>query len=214
MYRSFTIKNFRCFDELTVEGMGRINLIAGKNNVGKTALLEALWVHSGGANPDSGFQVDALRELNTPGPEDFMTNLFHKFNRDQVIEFSAQGDWEESNRTLRISVQTPATTEITLPGTWEGLPDDQRAPSIGRESNSHVVLDYYVGCNHPLTATARLVERRTAQGIPNSYLQKTRPQRPTPDNGIFLQARHSRVSNEDVRRGSTASWKLTAKRAG
>ena len=51
MYRSFTIKNFRCFDELTVEGMGQINLIAGKNNVGKTALLEALWVHSGGANP-------------------------------------------------------------------------------------------------------------------------------------------------------------------
>ena len=48
MYRSFSIKNFRCFDELTVEGMGRINLIAGKNNVGKTALLEALWVHSGG----------------------------------------------------------------------------------------------------------------------------------------------------------------------
>ena len=48
MYRSFTIKNFRCFDELTVEGMGRINLIAGKNNVGKTALLEALWVHNCG----------------------------------------------------------------------------------------------------------------------------------------------------------------------
>ena len=47
MYRSFSIKNFRCFDELTVEGMGRINLIAGKNNVGKTALLEALWVHHG-----------------------------------------------------------------------------------------------------------------------------------------------------------------------
>ena len=50
MYRSFSIKNFRCFDELTVEGMGRINLIAGKNNVGKTALLEALWVHGGAPN--------------------------------------------------------------------------------------------------------------------------------------------------------------------
>ena len=60
MYRSFTIKNFRCFDELTVEGMGRINLIAGKNNVGKTALLEALWVHSGGANPNSGHRLDIL----------------------------------------------------------------------------------------------------------------------------------------------------------
>ena len=62
MYRSFTIKNFRCFDELTVEGMGRINLIAGKNNVGKTALLEALWVHSWPIDPNFGLQIDILRD--------------------------------------------------------------------------------------------------------------------------------------------------------
>ena len=35
MYRSFTIKNFRCFDELTVEGMDRINLIAARTTWGR-----------------------------------------------------------------------------------------------------------------------------------------------------------------------------------
>ena len=38
MYRSFTIKNFRCFDELTVEGMGRINLIRRQEQRGENGV--------------------------------------------------------------------------------------------------------------------------------------------------------------------------------
>ena len=36
------IENFKCFDKLEVNGLSRVNLIGGKNNVGKTALMEAL----------------------------------------------------------------------------------------------------------------------------------------------------------------------------
>lgn len=43
---SLEIKGYRCFEHLTVEKLGRVNLIVGKNNVGKTALLEALWIYS------------------------------------------------------------------------------------------------------------------------------------------------------------------------
>jgi len=39
---SLEIKGYRCFEHLTIEKLGRVNLIVGKNNVGKTALLEAL----------------------------------------------------------------------------------------------------------------------------------------------------------------------------
>jgi predicted ATP-dependent endonuclease of OLD family len=46
---SLEIKGYRCFEHLTIEKLGRVNLIVGKNNVGKTALLEALWIY---ANPD------------------------------------------------------------------------------------------------------------------------------------------------------------------
>ena len=41
---SLEITNFRCFEHLTIEKLGRVNLIVGKNSVGKTALLEALWL--------------------------------------------------------------------------------------------------------------------------------------------------------------------------
>jgi hypothetical protein len=41
---SLEIIGYRCFEHLTIEKLGRVNLIVGKNNVGKTALLEALWL--------------------------------------------------------------------------------------------------------------------------------------------------------------------------
>jgi AAA15 family ATPase/GTPase len=42
---SLEIKGYRCFEHLTIEKLGRVNLIVGKNNVGKTTLLEALWIY-------------------------------------------------------------------------------------------------------------------------------------------------------------------------
>jgi AAA15 family ATPase/GTPase len=46
MIEDIEITNFRCFDRLKVSGCKRINLISGKNNVGKTALLEAIFINS------------------------------------------------------------------------------------------------------------------------------------------------------------------------
>ena len=42
------IKQFKCFDNFRAKGFGRVNLISGKNNVGKTALMEACYLIRGG----------------------------------------------------------------------------------------------------------------------------------------------------------------------
>ena len=46
---SLEIRNFRGFQHLQIERLGRVNLIVGKNNIGKTSLLEAiqLYAHKG-----------------------------------------------------------------------------------------------------------------------------------------------------------------------
>jgi len=46
MFTQFIINNFRCFHYFDYTNVNRINLISGKNNVGKTALLEALFLHT------------------------------------------------------------------------------------------------------------------------------------------------------------------------
>jgi AAA15 family ATPase/GTPase len=43
---SLEIRNFRAFEHLKIEKLGRVNLIVGRNSIGKTALLEALWVYA------------------------------------------------------------------------------------------------------------------------------------------------------------------------
>jgi AAA15 family ATPase/GTPase len=42
--KNIEIKNFKCFDNFKAEGFGRVNLIGGKNNVGKTAFMEACYL--------------------------------------------------------------------------------------------------------------------------------------------------------------------------
>ena len=41
MIEYIDIKDYKCFKDFKIEGLSRINIISGKNNVGKTALLEA-----------------------------------------------------------------------------------------------------------------------------------------------------------------------------
>ena len=42
--RNIEIKNYKLFHEFKAEGFGRVNLIGGKNNVGKTAFMEACYL--------------------------------------------------------------------------------------------------------------------------------------------------------------------------
>ena len=44
MFERINVRNYRGFGDVTVGGLGRINLVAGRNNAGKTALLEAVWL--------------------------------------------------------------------------------------------------------------------------------------------------------------------------
>jgi len=67
MYERFEIKGFRCFEDLRLPDLARINLFAGVNNIGKTALLEAIFIDSGWHNPAIPFSPDAFRGIQVQG---------------------------------------------------------------------------------------------------------------------------------------------------
>lgn len=202
IYRSFTIKNFRGLKDLTIDGLERINLIAGKNNVGKTALLEALWIHHGANNPELGLRVDSFRGLEAGDPENFMGNLFFDFKRDLVIELSAKGDWGNEARRLKMSLQDRPTVEIPLPGFRRGQPDTQQ------NSSRNVVMDYSYESGGRATSTGRLMEHQInpevpgVPGIRTVGMELTQQPRPHLPSAIFLSARRASVSGEDVKRYS------------
>lgn len=51
MLNSLEIKNFRALEDFKVAKLGRINLLVGKNNSGKSTVLEALRIYAGNAYP-------------------------------------------------------------------------------------------------------------------------------------------------------------------
>ena len=42
MLKSLKIENFRCFQLFELQQLGRVNLLVGNNNSGKTSILEAI----------------------------------------------------------------------------------------------------------------------------------------------------------------------------
>ena len=113
MLKEIEIQNFRCFEQIKISGFERVNLIGGKNNAGKTALLEALFLYN---DPD-GRSIFALKKLRmesseSPASSEWIEsresiykrewdNLFYSLNKDAVIVIHGK---DESNVVDKIEI--------------------------------------------------------------------------------------------------------------
>ena len=93
---SLEIHNFRRFRHLRIERLGRVNLIVGKNNVGKTSLLEALRFYASGgsdliwdflAKRKESLPVDLLDQISLKERLQSLKYLF--YGRPTVPEYPA-----------------------------------------------------------------------------------------------------------------------------
>lgn len=57
MLNSLYVKNFRSLEDFQVSKLGRVNLIVGNNNSGKSSVLEALRIYAGSANRNLLMQI-------------------------------------------------------------------------------------------------------------------------------------------------------------
>ena len=119
MYQSFELRNFRCFSRLPLTDLNRVNLIAGMNNIGKTTLLEALFIHAGAFNPELTIRINAFRgfekvkvELNT-WAEMPWNSLFHQFDVSKIIEIIGK-DTTTGERSLKLRQITKAEDRLRL----------------------------------------------------------------------------------------------------
>jgi hypothetical protein len=111
MYRSFVAQRFRGFNVLRVEGFQRVNLITGRNNAGKTSLLEALFLHSGAVNVRLPFIIEALRGVSQfqGGVDDALYGLFNEFDTLSPIRLEGE-DQLGIKRTCELRLVPVPTT--------------------------------------------------------------------------------------------------------
>ncbi len=67
---SLTLERFRAFRELTICGLGRVNLITGRNNSGKSSVLEGLHILAKNAALDVIYDILRYREENIEEAEE------------------------------------------------------------------------------------------------------------------------------------------------
>ena len=84
---SLYIKNFKNLTDLSLEGLKKVNLIVGRNNVGKSSLLEALSIYLSNGSEDS------LRDVLACMGEDYATPASLDGNMDankmMTVQYSA-----------------------------------------------------------------------------------------------------------------------------
>lgn len=141
MLTKLTISNFRNIESLTLDPLGRITLIAGKNGVGKTAVLEALWLLSGPNVPELGGRVSAMRGLPTFGREFIFRDLFRNFDPEGHVKIVGHGDWGSHSRKLEIYFQNHEQFNVFDPN---ALVSGQTEPlSISSvEDDDEIVFEY------------------------------------------------------------------------
>ena len=100
MLANFEIKGFRTFNELTLIGLGDVNIVAGRNNVGKTMLLEAIRLHASKADPLTVRSLLNQRDewaRRGSGPDDNRTPTV-----DLVALFHGRGSGISPTQTIRM----------------------------------------------------------------------------------------------------------------
>lgn len=63
--KSIQIKKFRMIDSIDIQGLGQLNLIVGKNNAGKSTVLEAIRIFAKRGSPNTLLEVLSYRDETT-----------------------------------------------------------------------------------------------------------------------------------------------------
>ena len=209
MYNEFHIKQFRGVSNLKVEPLARVNLIAGPNGVGKTAFLEAVWMHNAPNVPDTAIRVQGFRSADPIDPNKLLWELFPDLDDSVELELSATGDWGEGKRALKIYLANRETADLPL------MSDDDLGELAGVDSESfgsrqEIVYEYTDETGGTTISRGHFVTSRVGQMLQGGFRSNRQPiERQAL--GIFLAARQRGSKQEEIRKLSNF---LESKREG
>jgi AAA domain, putative AbiEii toxin, Type IV TA system len=120
MIDKVTLHNFRCFQNLEVADLKRMNLLVGPNSSGKSAFLESLFMSSSSTAPNASFQLRTIRRMGNQivGPTDALAyrglweDLFYEFNHEKKIWIKIAGNPNSDTRTLSIEYIKQISDEL------------------------------------------------------------------------------------------------------
>lgn len=127
---SLEIRRFRAFRQLHIDHLERVNLFVGKNNVGKSCLLEALWLYAR-RSPDTLWELLEARDEGNRPPLDGKTDISERLLAVKYL-FHGRKDIRSNHEPIQIG-PVPSVSGSEMPrwtGTRVGMPAFQGEPPL------------------------------------------------------------------------------------
>lgn len=212
MLRELSVQQFRGLRDFTMSGLGRINLLVGANNCGKTTVLEALHILLRAGDPGAlwsalhrrGEDVQAPRAARSVQEMD-VGHLFegHEINLDSAFRVTAKDESELLTLDVQIvEASLPDRLQLTLPMD-PAEPEPQAGSSVGLAIK--VLWNHHDALTIPLTRAGGLIpDRWIRQMVRRTPDDEARPVELVTARALDAQATVSRLEdvvlteNEDV----------------
>ena len=159
MFKRLRVRNFRGFGDFRIDSPGRINLVTGRNNSGKTTLLEAIFLLSGAGSARMALNPCVIRGWAQGTPprwvaETYWKPLFSRLDTNRALEISGVHS-EVGDMTLTVRWERPSKEEFSRAGIKEMLGEagsfarralkfEYEDPKVGKiESEAHETKDKF-----------------------------------------------------------------------
>lgn len=110
MLQQLTIENFRGFKHLAISDFARFNIVAGENDVGKSSLLEAIFLLSGMEKSDIATYLSAARLVEATQIDDLFPIFYGKNIKTPVV---VTGQFTDAVvRKIKLGIKPPEEREF------------------------------------------------------------------------------------------------------
>lgn len=170
MFTKIEIERFRGIRHASIEGFKQINLFFGKNNCGKSSLLESLFLASGLSNPLLPIRVNVMRGYSKARLNDLKLD-FYNLDTSRPIHIRMEN---EEKRDLSISLFEQSQNNVSINA------DDNNILSNVQEGKYGLKFDFKVNGRHyesqirfdsaNSTEATSIVSDRYAESLRCTYL--------------------------------------------
>lgn len=191
MIKNLAIENYKAFKNLSLNGLSRVNIIGGKNNAGKSTLLEAIFMFYDRLNPQMILRQFVRRGLNviSVSPETIWQPIFYNYDQTKVIKVKLDTSANEE-LILRLN---PKFLHKSMPVTQTNL-NVKLDNAIMHQRGPVVALDVTCHKNNQLMQKTHLIVNENEMGMLNEIIIN----KPTP--AIYLSSRAQVSQQEDAQR--------------
>lgn len=174
MFNKLKIDNFRGIRTSEISNFSQVNLFFGKNNCGKSTVLEAIFLITGQSNPILPFNVNSFRGFSSFEESDLSIDFYNQ--KEDKISISTEGD---ISRSLEITPFHSHENNVSLSQLEQSV--NQQLPTsyglimkykLGSDSySSRIVITKKEAAEGRIHRDNRYKESLFAEYLPASYNQ-------------------------------------------